>query len=169
MYTSIAVLIQDLAQDNLALFLSMEIGVILLALLSYSVESFSLIKLAKKVNVKNSWLAFIPVVRMYIYGKIAFKDKIRPSLLVLLTCMTNVNIAIVNSEFKDDLIMIIAVLNVFQWFQVALTFYTVYKIYKKFSNKAVIMLILSVLTDSIIAPIFLFAIRNNELREPAKQ
>lgn len=169
MYTSIAVLIQDLAQDNLALFLSMLIGVILLALLSYVVESFSLIKLAKKVNVKNTWLAFIPVVRMYIYGKIAFKDKIRPCLLVLLNCVSIATLAITNSGFKDKWTLVIAVLNVFQWANVFLTFHSLYKIYKKFSDKAVIMLILSVLTDSIIAPIFLFAIRNNELREPAKQ
>ena len=38
-------------------------------------------------------------------------------------------------------------------------------VYKKFSDKAGVMTVFTVLTGGGIAPIFIFAIRNNELRE----
>jgi len=40
---------------------------------------------------------------------------------------------------------------------------SIYRIYSKVSEKAVVMMVFTVLTCGLLAPIFLFAIRNNEV------
>lgn len=142
---------------------------LIIGLTSYILQSIGLMKLAKRNNIKYSWLAFIPVANTYIYGKVAFEDKIKTfillgikiiSTIILSSYYSNLVLSYVNSNtaYTSDN----TITNVFSWIYVIFLFYASYQIFKKYSDKAVIMLVFSVLSCGFLTPIFLFAIRNNE-------
>lgn len=147
------------------IFLFFFVGLVLFLL-----RGFALMKMAKKCGIKNGWLAFVPVASTYMYGKIAFSDKIK-SILFISSYIVSAIISIIyyyqnvlhffNGTTYSPSFNIAT--NIFQWIFLAFSYYATYKIFKKFSAKAVLMTVLSVLSCGLLSSIFLFAIKDNEL------
>lgn len=152
------------------------IGVILvIAIIFYILKGVGVMKMAQRVGIKNGGLAFVPIIGDYILYKVAFENSIMPVLLLAFNIgfglFINMNFSSIlwslqigTFPFGDVNIMAIILLVLCMVFM----FYTLHKVYKKFSNKAVLMTVLTVLTCGLLSPIFLFAIRNNELRSESK-
>ncbi len=163
--------------DQILLIFFAVLGIFALLCISfYLLEAFAIMKMGKKIGVKNSWLAFVPFVSAYIFGRVAFKNKTMSVLYLCLSIVSRlftilylVNIAftILGSSFVLD-ILSNAAIAVFEIAFLLLSFYAAYEIYEKFSNKAVVMFIFDVLSCGLLSPIFLFSIRNNELRIKSK-
>lgn len=149
------------------------VGFIIICLLSrlifYILQSIGLMRLSKRNNIKHSWLAFVPVANAYICGKVAFEDKIKTftllglkivSTVISLSYYSNLVLSYVNNNTASTSNDTIA--NVFSWIYIIFLLYASHQIFKRYSNKAVIMLIFSILSCGLLIPIFLFAIRNNE-------
>ena len=148
---------------------------LLSGLIFYILQSIGLMKLAKRNNIKHSWLAFIPVANTYIHGKVAFEDKIKTFTLLSIKIIST----IISSSYYLNLVLSYVnfhtvytsnntIANVFSWTYIIFLFYASYQIFKKYSDKAVIMLVFSVLSCGLLTPIFLFAIRNNERKIDVK-
>ena len=117
----------------------------------YILKGFGVMKLAQKSGVKNSGLAFVPIVGSYILGKTAFEGNVIPSLFLGLNIIsalfggafgyiwqsTVINGGYLNNDW-------ISILSVLQLAYMIFSYCAVYKIYKKFSKKAVVMTVLSV-------------------------
>ena len=58
--------------------------------ISYAFNSYGLYEIAKKENIKNPYIAWIPYINRYILGKIAFKSVINAIMLVLLNIILNI-------------------------------------------------------------------------------
>ena len=151
-------------------FLGFFIVILILLVIFYLLNGFGLMRIAKRNNIKHSWLAFVPVANYYIFGKVAFSDNIRPILFLFLNIISmifSINVyyttffSFINGNSSYPLNNIY--LNIFNWIYLIFYFYVMYKIYKKYSKKATIMLVFLVLTCGILNPIFLFSIRNNEV------
>lgn len=152
------------------------IGVILvIAIIFYILKGVGVMKMAQRVGIKNGGLAFVPIIGEYILYKVAFENSIMPVLLLALNIGSGLFINMNSSSilwslkigtfpFGDINIMAIILLVLCMVFM----FYTLHKVYKKFSNKAVLMTVFTVLTFGLLQSIFLFAIRNNELRSESK-
>lgn len=138
-------------------------------LILYVFESIGIMKLAKRKDMENSWLAFVPFARTYMYGKLAFKDKITPIVYLCAEVLSEVvsieHILQMFNSLANGVTSQTFNLNVFSIVCVVISFCAAYKIFKKYSDKAVLMLVLSILSCGLLAPIFLFAIRNNECKE----
>ena len=141
---------------------------VIFALIFYLLQSFGLFNMAKTKNIENPWLAFIPYANTYIYGKIAFEEKFKTILLITLRVLAFAFALITSVDSFASALngspQIHNNTNIFQIVYVIFNFYTTYKVYKQFSNKAVVMLVFSVLSCGLLIPVFLFAIRNNKLK-----
>lgn len=126
-------------------------------LVFYCLQSYGVMKIAQRHNIQHSWLAWIPVVNAYIYGKIAFKSTLKAAGLLALKVapLTNIVFLILDRNASTNVLSLIYTIFLF---------YATYKIYKQMSDRAVIMLIFSVLSGGTLIPIFLFAIRNNPIK-----
>ncbi len=152
------------------------IGVILvIAIIFYVLRGVGVMKMAQRVGIKNGGLAFVPIIGDYILYKVAFENNVMPVLLLALNIGSGLFINMNSSSilwslqigtfpFGDINIMAIILLALCMVFM----FYTLHKVYKKFSNKAILMTVFTVLTFGLLQSIFLFAIRNNELRSEPK-
>ena len=156
--------------DNSIFYSIILITLLISGLIFYLLNSFGLMRIAKRNNIKHSWLAFVPVANSYVLGKVAFSDKIKPILFLFLNILStlfSINIYYTtilsfingNSSYLSNNIA----LNLFQWIYLIFFFYVMYKIYKKYSTKSTIMLVFLILTCGFLNPIFLFAIRNNDV------
>lgn len=116
----------------------------------YVLGGLGLMNIAKKNNEEYSWLAWIPFANVYLIGKIAIDKTVGWALAVL-------------TFIGSDIISLGALNSLSQFAGAVLLFYSVHKIYKSRSDNAVIMTVFSVLTFGFLIPIFLFAIRNNEV------
>ena len=127
-------------------------------LVFYCLQSYGVMKIAQRHSVQHSCLAWVPVVNAYIYGKIAFKSTIKAAGLLTLKVapLTNIVFLIWGSDASS-------ITNIFSFAYTIFLFYATYKIYKQMSDRAVMMLIFSVLSCGTLIPIFLFAIRNNPI------
>ena len=147
---------------------------LLSGLIFYILQSIGLMKLAKRNNIKHSWLAFIPVANTYIYGKVAFEDKIKTFTLLGLKIVSTASLnALLNTvlfyfNFNTTAITNNTMTPIISFAYMIFLFYASYQIFKKYSDKAVIMLVFSVLSCGLLTPIFLFAIRNNERKIDVK-
>jgi hypothetical protein len=126
----------------------------------YLLMALGLKKLADNRNIENSWVAFIPILQLYIMGLLIEKLEIFgfeiPELSLVLPVLTLITplvskISLVGSIYS------IAVYIVF-----AFALYKLYKLYAP--ENAQIYIILSVVLP-FMGPIFIYLIRNNELLE----
>lgn len=140
---------------------------VFLIFVAYLLKAIGLMKITKNLGEQNPWLAFIPVADMYLLGKSTFKEAWLAWALVILDVIHLVSpiLSLVYKYGNNNLVM---AASVFSLMLFILNYIALYKIYEKISNKAIIMLIFTVLTFGFIAPIFLFAIRNNPIREQEK-
>ncbi len=131
----------------------------------YLFSSLGLMKIADKNNLTGSWMAWIPILNFALIGKIAFNNIIIQWTLPILFILTTETDSTVNGKIINSGSILPPPLNSigsFVW--IILIFVCIYKIYNKMSDKAVIMTILSILSFGFLIPIFLFAIRKNEVR-----
>jgi hypothetical protein len=135
---------------------------LLIGLILYILNGIGLMGIAKNMGIKNGWIAWVPIVNFALIGKIAFNNIIVQIALPALVILGGSYEATVNGETVMKGAILPSPLNDAANFAFVVLFLVcIYKIYKKLSNKAVIMLIFSILTFGLLIPIFLFAIRNN--------
>ncbi len=143
---------------------------LLMAFILYILKGVAVMKMAEKMGIKNSGLVFVPVVGTYILGKLAFEDKVMPYLFLGF----NIFSFLFGSMFSSTILAVFSgsslnsaelnMLSTLQVMHMVFAYYVLYKVYKKFSDKAVVMTVFTVLSCGLLTPIFLFAIRNNELK-----
>jgi hypothetical protein len=126
----------------------------------YLLMALGLKKLADNRNIENSWVAFIPILQLYVMGllieKLEIFDFEIPELPLVLPGLTLITPLVSKIPFVGG-IYSIAVYIVF-----AFALYKLYKLYVP--ENAQIYIILSVVLP-FMGPIFIYLIRNNELLE----
>lgn len=160
---------QDVINAIAAVVLGATIIGLIIYIALYVFEGVGLMQLAKRNNIKNSWIAFIPIANVYLYGKLAFEDNVKTGVLlgfkVLSTFSLVVNFFRTINSVNNYAVFAHAndtMLSVFSFSYVICLFYATYQIFKKYSDKAILMLVFSILSCGFLVPIFIFAIRNNE-------
>jgi len=130
----------------------------IMLLISYVFSGIGLMKITKKLGEKGSWMAWVPIFNFYLIGKLAFTKTIG-FIIVILTSICLINIITEMSMLSEQLNSIVSyALGI-------LLLFSLHKIYSKFSDKSNMMLGFTVLSGGLLASIFLFAIRNNEVIE----
>ncbi len=134
----------------------------------YIYSGIGLMKITNKMGEKGSWMAWVPVLNLYLIGKLAF-SKIVGCIIAILFVLGVKFSSTVNGETVESVTILPAPLNTIAAFALGiLILASLYKIYVKFSKKAVILLILTILSFGFLAPKFLFDIRNNEIIDKTK-
>jgi hypothetical protein len=114
----------------------------------YILGSIGLMKIADKMGEEKSWIAWVPVLNLYLIGKLGFSNVV--GWLMIALGILSGNRDTNNSIFSFALSILTAI--------------SLYKIYSKVSDKAVLMTVFTVLSLGLLTPIFLFSIRNNEVK-----
>ncbi len=125
----------------------------------YCFQCISIMKIAKRHNIKHNWLAWIPIANAYIYGKIAFEETWKAVVLFVLKAAPLLLTFLFIFDNKPNLLI-----QILSAVYVVLLFLATYKIYKQMSDKSTVMLIFSILSFGTLIPVFLFAIRNNPIK-----
>lgn len=159
------------------LLIILTIGV---SIMTYIFNGIGLMEMAKKKKIEYYWLSWIPYASQYLMGKLAYGTNKGGIFFLCANIVTvilsfsssiigNVFLEIMDEEYINMIAipLIICSLVLFLVFIAYMVFYyiTIYKLYKQFSQKAVIMLVFTILTSGFMAPIFIFAIRKNQLCE----
>lgn len=148
-------------ENFLALFFIIMILLIPIALLLYLLSAYGMYKLAKNEGYALAWFAFIPILQYYTWGQLIEDQKIArdiyafPIVFMLVSFILSVVAAIL--ETSAPTLGMILNLTVGVIFFIAL--YLLY--YKYARGRAVLYIVLSVLTLGLAAPILIFMIRNN--------
>lgn len=139
--------------------------------LSYLFEAIAFYKMSKRRNDRYPWIAWIPFANEYRRGKIAYNTKGGGIAMLICKIATVIFTILVYMGTKNDNAAIEVVTKFIYVISLILSigatvFYyiTTHIIYKKYSKKYVIMTILTILTLGALEPIFVFAIRNNEIK-----
>ncbi|MDD3048385.1 MAG: hypothetical protein PHQ89_00115 [Bacilli bacterium] len=131
----------------------------------YILLVFALTSMIKKLNMKGAWMIWIPILNFYLIGKIAFENKIIPWLIPIFYILSRKSTASVNNRIINSTSFAPSYLtNTFNFLFALLLIVSLFKVYNKFSDQAIVMTIFTVLSCGILAPVFLFAIRNKEVR-----
>lgn len=149
---------------------------LILSVINYIFTGFGLMKMGETMGEKAPWISWIPYASNYLLGKLAINHTAGILLVIsnllggILGMIFGILMTLVedtvNYEMFSIPLIIFGIITAIYCVVVAIFVYVVYyKLYKKFSDKAVVMTVFTVLTGGGIAPIFLFAIRNNSLRE----
>lgn len=148
---------------------------IIVATINYIFMGLGLMEIGKSMGEKNSWLSWIPYANQYLLGKLGMNHTVGLILVIasgiisFLSFIAGMISGIINEGIMEELIIgYIGITFVIVMITIAimvLYYISCHNIYKKFSDKAVIMTVFTVLTGGALAPVFLFAIRNNKLRE----
>ncbi|WP_243292813.1 hypothetical protein [Bacillus sp. FJAT-47783] len=141
--------------ELLAFFLSFFLFFAVIGIICYVLFAIGLMNIAKRENIENPWLAWVPVAQAYTVGKIVSHKLGENSGWIVLGL--NVLSILASS---------IPILGALVSIAVAIFMFVVlYWVFEKYSNKAVIMIVFTVLTVGVLGPIFMFAIRNNQSKE----
>jgi hypothetical protein len=131
--------------------------ILFLALASYVLAAIGLYTMAKNRDIENAWIAWIPVVQLYIIGRligtlyigsyeVPQPELVLPGLAVAGSVLSNVRLI-------GGLIGIVSlVVNLFALHKL----YTIYR-----PNQATLYLVVSILLP-FMGPVFLFIMRNDE-------
>lgn len=148
----------------------------MISIMNYVFTGFGLMKMGETMGEKAPWLSWIPYASQYMLGKLGINNTagillvisngISSLLGIILGILMTLTEEFANSEIVYIPLIIFGIIVAIYCIAVSVLMYIAYhKLYKKFSDKAVIMTVFTVLTGTAIAPIFIFAIRNNKLRE----
>ncbi len=146
-------------------------GVILtLYIAVYILYIFGIFRMAKRRNIKNSWIAFIPIINSYILGQIVNPLKIgnktitnTPVLLLIIHLtyfILRIALPLLTTLFPYISFFSICcthMLIILVWLLFLLIYYKIYQIYTK---KPLTFTLLSIIP--MLAPIFIFLFRNNK-------
>lgn len=139
------------------LFMFFAFVVILIFIALWIFSGFGIRIFAKKKNLKNTWLAFIPVGRNYLIAKLGFEEYLPSTKKNPTLTWITLGISAACVLFSDE--------SFYQLLNIALTvFQTIafYNIYKCVSKKTTVMTIFTALFGNLIGGIFLYAIKNNK-------
>lgn len=159
-----------------AFFVCIALVASMLSIANYIFMGFGLMKMGETMGEKAPWLSWIPYANQYMLGKLGINNTVGILLVIsngvssllgmILGILMTLTEEFINMEIVYIPLIIFGVIIAIYCIAVSILMYIVYyKLYKKFSDKAVIMTIFTVLTGTALAPIFIFAIRNNKLRE----
>ncbi|MBU8906485.1 hypothetical protein [Desertibacillus haloalkaliphilus] len=136
---------------------------ILIGIVAYILGAIGLMKLADQSGVNNGWLAFIPVANLWVVGE-TIRDR------VMEPFNKHTGLWYLGATIALWLLEMIPYIGIlFLLTQAVIVIYVCYQLFAKFSEKAVLLTILSVISLGLLWGFFLFAIRNNPIRkqEPA--
>lgn len=136
------------------------VGIVILYFILYFLEALALKKLADRLNLSYSWLAFVPFLNCCLYGPIIFNkddDKVKSNLCTALLLWFSVFMSFLGLDSIGPWSIIVYDIPV----SFVEAFYS-YKIYSMLSKKAKGMLIFDVLTFGKFSPFMLFSVRNNK-------
>ncbi len=158
------------------------IGVIL-SLTFYILSCMGLMKIADKSGIRYSYLAWIPIINLFLFGKLGFKSTVTSMIFFILSIISpysfflntyNIvigpifNIPSLNGIYYTNITntsnILLFTMSIIAIIFIIMYLIALYRIYRKMSTKSVMMFICSLLTGGLLIPIFLFAIRNNPLR-----
>lgn len=125
-------------------------------LVLYLLHAFGLYRMAQNKGIENAWLAFIPILDLYIMGKIAGTVRFQNYEIPQVEITLPVGAVVAGALSSIDVIGPLLGLAL-----TALYLLVLYNIYKKYKGKeAVLMTVLSFFLP-FMSPIFLFMLRNN--------
>lgn len=139
----------------------------LYGIISYAFNSYGIYKIAKREEKKPEFLAWIPYLNRIIMGKIAFNSSIQGiimalvGLLSIVTILISLFVKLTNVQLMFSLAITSFILSIISKL---FDFVAHYKIYSKYSKSAIIMTVLDIVSLGILGPIFVFAIRDNDLK-----
>lgn len=134
------------------LFFSFIMIAVLVAL--YILGTVGLYRIALKSGVERPWFAFIPILQFYTLGRLIGEIKVGNYIVPELELLLSIG-------FFARYMPIFGLIFKIVW--VVLLFITVYELYRIYKgDKAMLMLIISVITLGLAVPIFLFVMRNEE-------
>ena len=142
----------------LAIFFGILIGVAAIILWVFS--SIGLMNLAKKKKIDKAWLAFLPVGRSYIIGKLGFevydKDNKNATNFMLVTLGLGAAACVLGSSNGDLSTLVKYALLFFET-------WSFYNIFKKISPKnAIVYTVFTALTGTLLGGVFLYVMKNEE-------
>lgn len=134
--------------------------------ISYAFNSYGLYEIAKRENEKNAMIAWIPYINKYTLGRVAFKSNVHAILLVVLSIIgLAVTLSMLFISTNVQAIYILAIISlIISIITSVYTYIARYKVYRKYSKSTIIMTVLDVISCGILGPFFIFAIRNNEIK-----
>jgi len=136
-----------------SLFFQIAIYILLLCLVLIILHSIGLQTIGKREGIKRSWFAWIPFLEGFLLGKVvSFKFGVNSAWFIFVVLILKDAASRYDNLFA----------NVFGYAIFAFMNVVYYWLFRKYSNKAILMTIFSVLTLNLITPIFIFAIRLNE-------
>lgn len=133
--------------------------------ISYAFNSIGLYKISKREDEPLSILSWVPYLNKYILGRVAFKSNVQAiimTILVIIEFIASAGVLFVKDiQIVHILSAIVAVLSLLTCIY---TFIAHYKVFLKYSKSVVLMTILDVISLGLLGPIFIFAIRDNDLK-----
>lgn len=145
------------AASLLALGLGTIVFFLLLMVVVYIFGAIGLYTMAKRANIQNEWLAFIPIVNTYIIGEL-IDDKLKwftygktggiKLLIILIGALVLGMIPVIGN--------IISFLVGIFWFVI------LHWLFEKYSENAVLMTIINVITAGVAGSLIIFGLRNND-------
>ena len=151
-------------EQLLGLLLGVIFIVLAILLVFYILGSLGLMGIANKTETKGGWMAWLPIFNVYLIGKMGFSKAIG-WVLVILAFLGGTGELSLNDEVVASGSILPSPFNtIAQLTMIIIIVASLYKIYNRVSDKAVVMTVFTVLSFGILAPIFLFAIRKNDVR-----
>lgn len=133
--------------------------ILILLFIPYIFGAIGLYTMAKRANISNEWLAFIPIGNAYIIGEL-IDEKLKwftigksGGIKLLILCLGALVINII--PVVGNLVSIL--LGIF-WLVVY------YWLFEKYSESAVVLTIINVITAGLASAFIMFALRNKEAR-----
>ena len=125
--------------------------------LFYIFLALSTYKIYKKENLNNGFMCFIPLLNLYSLVYLGLKNKIISIISLIIIVLPLININIKNFNITLPIEMKIFMVAIF----LLIILMSVIKIYKKYSEKYIILTIITILTIGLIVPFILFFISKN--------
>ncbi len=150
----------DISGIGVVLGILTVIGIIMtIGLLLHLVQAYGLYQMALRINEPNPWLAFIPFAQAYIIGQILGKVKVGDTVLE----KPNLSYAIVGIVLGMFVAGNIPIFGGLVSLAGMIALYVVfYFLFDKYSENAVILIVIGVLTCGLAIPFIVAALRNNE-------
>lgn len=125
-----------------------------ITIILYILGTIGLYRIAAKSGAKYPWFAFIPILQFYTLGRLIGEIKIGSYTIPELELLLSIG-------FFARYIPIFGWIFNIVW--IVLLFMTLYELYKLYrGDKAVLMLVISIITLGLAVPIILFIMRNDE-------
>jgi len=150
-------------QDLMILFAGFMLVFLVILFVLYILGSIGLAGITKNVNEKGAWMAWFPLFSFYLIGKLGFSKVVGWVMVVLSILGSSHSSTVGGKTVTVGTILPTQYASIASFALVILLIVSLFKIYSRVSERAVAMIICTVLSFGLLAPIFLFAIRKNEV------